>query len=468
MQLRILRVFLCSRLLPTPSLGSPPYPTMSQFLPVRVWRALTSEQRRSGLAAWLGWMFDGLDMHLYTLVATPFVALLLKAPSSDPSVALHGAYISAGFLAGWALGGLIFGRIGDRIGRSRTLCLTILTYAAFTGLSAVSTQWWHLLVFRFISALGIGGEWAVGASLLSESWPKSWRPWIAAALQSAVNVGVLLACFAGYLMAEQAPNWLFVVGILPAALVLWIRRSVPETEEWQAARLRNRTANPLPGSPSYPGSQVPSFWDLFRTPVARVTWPSLLLCALGLTGHWTFMFWQQAHLRSLPEVRSLTVGGQNHVVVIGVTWLMLGSVVGNFLAGGLARAMGYRQAVFGMLLAYGATLVAAFCSDWSLEANYGWFILIGVWQGVFALFTMWLPPLFPVLLRTTGAGFCYNIGRLAAAGGTIYFGIFSRVNDYRHALLYSSILFGVAAFTVGWMPGRVPDEGDNKTTVVRE
>ncbi len=433
---------------------------MSLSLPVRAWRTLTSEQRRSGLAAWLGWMFDGLDMHLYTLVAAPFVAQLLKSPPGDPSVALHGAYISAGFLAGWALGGLVFGCIGDRMGRSRALSLTILTYAAFTGLSAISTQWWHLLVFRFLSALGIGGEWAVGASLLSESWPKRWRPWIAAALQSAVNVGVLLACLAGYLMADQAPNWLFLVGVLPAGLVLWIRRSVPETAEWQAARHRNERPPQVPGATSEADRSNPRFLDLFCTPVSRVTWPTLLLCALGLTGHWTFMFWQQAHLRSLPEVRTLTAAGQNHVVVIGVAWLMLGSVAGNVLAGALAKYWGYRRAVFGMLLAYGLTLVAAFSVDWSLTANYAWFIGIGVWQGVFALFTMWLPPLFPVLLRTTGAGFCYNIGRLAAAGGTIYFGIFSRVNDYRHALLYSSLLFGVAALTVVGMPKGVTGDAE--------
>lgn len=112
-----------------------------------------------------------------------------------------------------------------------------------------------------------------------------------------------------------------------------------------------------------------------------------------------------------------------------------------------------------MLLGYGATLVITFFRDWSLAENYGWFVLLGLWQGVFALFTMWLPPLFPVLLRTTGAGFCYNAGRLAAAGGTIYFGLFARVNDYRHVLLYTSLLFGAAAFILFWMPkDRVPAE----------
>lgn len=132
-------------------------------------RDLTPQQRRSGLAAWLGWMFDGLDMHLYTLVALPFVAALMHLDPTDPKVGQHGAIINAAFLVGWALGGTIFGRIGDLMGRSRALCLTILTYAGFTGLSAVSTEWWHLMIFRFLSAVGIGGEWAVGASLLSET-----------------------------------------------------------------------------------------------------------------------------------------------------------------------------------------------------------------------------------------------------------------------------------------------------------
>ena len=109
-----------------------------------------------------------------------------------------------------------------------------------------------------------------------------------------------------------------------------------------------------------------------------------------------------------------------------------------------------------MLRAYGASSFIAYSQDWSLVANYRWFTLIGVWQGVFALFTMWLPPLFPVLLRTTGAGFCYNAGRLAAAAGSIYFGIFARINDYRHALLYSSVLFVVASLAVPWMPTRPP------------
>ena len=161
-------------------------------------RDISGTQWKSGIAAWLGWFFDGLDMHLYTLVATPFVAQLLMVDVRDDAVREKSSWIQAAFLVGWALGGGFFGRIGDRLGRSRALMLTILTYALFTGLSFFAQTWWHLLIYRFLAALGIGGEWAVGASLLSETWPAQWRHWMAAVLQSGVNLGVLLATLAGY------------------------------------------------------------------------------------------------------------------------------------------------------------------------------------------------------------------------------------------------------------------------------
>src|SRR5204863_7531488 len=178
------------------------------------------------------------DMHIYTLVAAPFVAQLLHASSTtDSRVGHYGSIIQAAFLFGWALGGGFFGQIGDRLGRARTLSLTVLTYAAFTGLSFFAQTWWQLLIFRFLAALGIGGEWAVGASLLSETWPHRWRPWIAAVLQTGVNVGILVAGLANFLLAAAPPRYLFLVGVLPALLVFWIRRAVPETEEWKTAKL---------------------------------------------------------------------------------------------------------------------------------------------------------------------------------------------------------------------------------------
>src|SRR4029079_4844956 len=238
---------------------------------IRKLRDISSGQWRSGIAAWLGWTFDGLDMHLYTLVYAQFVAELLHVSSTaDPSVGRHASIIQGGFLLGWALGGGFFGRIGDRLGRSRALCLTVLTYALFTGLSFFAQTWWQLFIFRFLSALGIGGEWAVGASLLSETWPKSWRAWIAAVLQSAVNVGILLAVLSNWLMSSivsTQPRYLFLVGILPALLVFWVRKAVPEPEEWHAAKKRAR-------------DNLPTIGDLFRGPVRRTTLLVILVCAV--------------------------------------------------------------------------------------------------------------------------------------------------------------------------------------------
>src|SRR5437879_8462281 len=249
-------------------------------------RALSPQQWKSGLAAWLGWLFDGLDMHLYVLVAAPFVAELLGTTAKDPQVGYYDSWIQAAFLIGWALGGAFFGRIADRMGRSRALMLTILTYALFTGLSFFAQTWWQLLLTRFLAALGIGGEWAVGASLLSETWPRRWRPWMAAVLQTGVNVGVMLAVGANYLLADYPHRTVFLVGVLPAFLVLWIRRAVPEPEEWRGAR---QSAHVAPG-----------FGELFRGPLRRITVLTLLVCSLSLTAHWAFLFWYVQHLRNLP------------------------------------------------------------------------------------------------------------------------------------------------------------------------
>src|SRR5512141_2240967 len=137
---------------------------------------ISPQQWKSGIAAWLGWFFDGLELHRYTLVATPLVVHLLSvASAADPQVKEKSSYIQAAFLVGWALGGAFFGRLGDKLGRSRTLALTVLTYALCTGLCAFSQTWWQLMLFRFLAALGIGGAGAVGASLLSETWPRAWR-----------------------------------------------------------------------------------------------------------------------------------------------------------------------------------------------------------------------------------------------------------------------------------------------------
>jgi predicted MFS family arabinose efflux permease len=401
---------------------------------------LSPEQWKSGIAAWLGWFFDGLDMHLYTLVAAPFVMELLGAASpADPLVRERSSWIQAAFLVGWALGGGFFGRIGDRLGRSRALSLTILTYAAFTGLSFLATAWWHLLIFRFLSALGVGGEWAIGSSLLTETWPRAWRPWIAAVLQGGVNVGILIACLAVYLLAGQPPRYVFLIGVLPALLVFWIRRNVPEPAEWRDARSKTR--------------DVPRVAALFQGTTRPVTLKTIVVCALSLSAWWAFMFWHPQHLRNLPELASWARPDRERLVATAFFLLIGVSIVGNFFAGLLARLMGYRLSIAVQMLALGGAMLGSFALPRSATALvYLWLPLVGFFSGVFGLFTMYMPPLFPTLLRTTGAGFCYNIGRIAAAGGTVFFGLLAPVGDFRVALLWAGALPVAAAVVALTLP----------------
>ncbi len=414
---------------------------------------ISPQQWKSGLAAWLGWTFDGLELHLYTLVAGPFVALLLgAATTADPAVKEKSAFIQAAFLIGWALGGAFFGRLGDKLGRSRTLALTVLTYALCTGLCAVSQTWWQLMIFRFVAALGIGGEWAVGSSLLAETWPKAWRPWLAAILQTGVNIGILIGVsFVFFLIPNLPPHserYVFLIGILPALFVFWIRRHVPEPEAWQRAEA-GATAKPGVG-------------DLFRGDTASITGRTTLMCALGLSVWWLFTFWHPQHLRQLLKAAGNADTEQTRLLALSFALVIGVSIGGNFLAGWLARRAGNPRAMLICFLGLGGAMAGAYGvkRDFA-ELAWFWCPLVGFFSGVFGLFTMYLPPLFPTLLRTTGAGFCYNIGRLAAAAATIVFGIYATVTDLRGALLWSSIIAFVAAGAALWLPA---DGKDNPNT----
>ena len=431
---------------------------------------ITPLQWKSGIAAWLGWMFDGLELHIYTLVAGPLMLTLMVATTATAEVNEKKSFIQAAFLIGWALGGAFFGRLGDRLGRSRTLALTVLTYAICTGLCAFAQTWWQLMIFRFVSALGIGGEWAVGSALLSETWPRKWRPWLAAILQTGVNVGILVAATLVYLFmpsikhlfdASQpggmhglivsartifpkiSPEHLvFLIGVLPALFVFWIRRKVPETAEWQSA--------------SSAATVKPGVRELFKGDVVRITWITTLVCALGLTVWWVFQFWHPQHLRKLLEQDGSTPKDRITPLITAAFFTLIAvSVVGNFFASALARWLGNPRAIAVCFLGLGGAMVGAFIVPRGFgELAWFWCPLVGFFSGVFGLFTMYLPPLFPVLMRTTGAGFCYNIGRMAAATGTVVFGVFASVQDFRGALLWASLIAFAGAISALWLPLR--------------
>ncbi len=258
-------------------------------------------------------------------------------------------------------------------------------------------------------------------------------------LECGVNVGILLASFVIFVLAGSSPRVVFLVGVLPALLVFWIRREVPETDEWRKAK-------------SQAQGTEPGIADLFRGDVRRTAVMVILVCSVSLTAHWAFIFWYQQHLRNLPDVIGLSAARKNEIAGFTNSLVMAASIAGNFLAAAMARVMGYRRSIALLCLAYFLAMVGTYAVPRSHTVLMFLLPLMGASSGLFALFTMYLPPLFPVLLRTTGAGFCYNIGRIAAAVGTVVFGLFSKVGDYRIALICAGSLFLPAALIAWWLP----------------
>src|SRR2546425_1768366 len=191
-------------------------------------------------AAFLGWMFDGLEMGIFPLVARPALQTMIPASMAlapDPFVGTWMGRITALFLLGAACGGLVFGWLGDRIGRVRAMTLSILTYSVFTGLAYYAQQPWHLGMFRFIAALGMGGEWSLGVALVIECWPQSKRPLMAGVIGAAANVGYALIAVIGisFSITRDSWRWVMLVGAAPALLTLLIVLFVPESKRWQEA-----------------------------------------------------------------------------------------------------------------------------------------------------------------------------------------------------------------------------------------
>lgn len=371
------------------------------------------------VAAWLGWAFDGLDGYLYVGIAMPFVQQLVArehgvavAEMSKDLIAnaqVKAALIQAVFLFGWAIGGMVFGRIGDRLGRSRTLTLTILTYAIFTGMGFFAHTWWQLMIFRFLAALGIGGEWAAGSALVAETLPKKHRHWASALLQSGYILGCIAATLSvGWITSHFDLRYVFLVGVLPAFVTLWIRHSVPEPTEWADAKAQ--TADPKIG-------------DLFAPGLRSTTVLLLIHISIALTLAWAFIFFVPQMISRMDGFAELSKADQSALKTKVTVFYFSVNIFANFVATALMRMAGPRLSFAMLTLGAGASLWFGFRETPTIETIYlatGAFAFTGL--GMFAIFPLYVPPLFPTLLRTFGAGLTYNFGRIVAAVGTLVAG----------------------------------------------
>src|SRR5438067_1129696 len=241
-----------------------------------------------------------MDAMIYALVLHPALhELLRRSPSghvSDADIAWYGGIIFSIFLIGWAIGGVVFGVLADYVGRTKTLIATILIYAVFTGLAALAQDWWHLAIYRFVTALGIGGEWAAGAVIVAEVWPEEKRAKAAGILQSAWAAGFFLAAAINLLLQSYSWRVLFLVGILPAFMCLFIFMWVEEPDRW----VKSRSQALLSGA-----ARRVKLLDLFRGNLRRPTLVGSLLAFVAVFGLWCATNWVPTLVRELPDLQGL-------------------------------------------------------------------------------------------------------------------------------------------------------------------
>jgi MFS family permease len=386
------------------------------------------------IVAALGWLFDCLDQQLFILARQPAMRDLLPTVT-DPAqfkvmVDTYSTYATSIFLLGWASGGLLFGVMGDRIGRAKTMLTTILIYSLFTGLSAISVGFWDFAMYRFLTGLGVGGEFAVGVALVAEVMPERARPYALGLLQALSTVGnvtaALLNMAIGGLFAAGlvASVWrpLFVVGAIPALLAVLIRRRLKEPERWQHVSHKGDAVR-----------QLGSYRALFAHPVWRKH--ALIGQALafsGVVGLWAVGFFTMDLIGNVLTRRFTDLGMELNEVTgrvaywKGVTSIMInvGAFLGMYSFGFVTQRLG-RKVSFA--IAFTAALLSTLTVFAFLNEFWQIFVLVPIMGfcqfSLFAGYAIYLPELFPTHLRSTGTSFCYNVGRFVAAIGPFLLGL---------------------------------------------
>jgi MFS family permease len=381
------------------------------------------------LVAWLGWVFDSMDGTLYSLVQKPSMVELMGAGASDADIGFYSGIVFSVTLVGWALGGIVFGIIADYVGRTKALVATILIYSLFTGLSAAAQTWWQLAAFRFITGLGLGGEWAAGAALVAEVWPDRLRAKAGAILQSAAAFGYFFAGLINLKVGVTSWRYVYLVGAAPAIFVLFIRMLVKEPDAWVEARDRRhaRKAERDRG----PASELDRFTlkQLFGPRLLRDTIIASALSFVVLLVLWGATMWIPAAVREMAaSAAQLDPADMQKYLATQASYAVMllngGSLFGYLSFGPLADRFG-RRAAF-LLFFIGGLIVfpVTFLMTSSLTQVFALLPVVGFFTlGITSGFPIYLPELFPTHVRTTGVGFCYNFGRLVTAVGVIFAGV---------------------------------------------
>jgi len=365
-------------------------------------KPLSRQQWYVLIAAFLGWMFDGLEMGLFPIAARPALRDLM-AGTSEEVLAQYYSYLVALFLLGAAAGGLLFGWLGDRMGRVRTMAMSIAAYALFTGCCYFATAPWQLGVFRFCAALGMGGEWALGVALVMECWPEKLRPILAGVIGAAANFGFLAIALLGmfYAVTPDSWRWIMLAGAVPGVLAVFVIMFIPESERWKQS-VKKSASRPLR--------------EIFTTSLIRPALLGIAFASIPLIATWGGVS------GFLPVWADKLAGDQNPYAKGTVQVVIsIGAIIGCLAAPLLGNRIGRRPAYFSLCLLSLAVCLFLFREGW----QYGTLFLItsAVAGCVTAAFYGWLPlylpELFPTRVRATGQGLSFNSGRVFAAAGAL-------------------------------------------------
>ena len=390
---------------------------------------------RAFWTAWSGWMLDGFDGGLYIFVLVPALIDLLHSgglEATKANIAQYGGYLFSIFMLGWACS-MFWGWLADRIGRVKVMCLTILMYSVATALCGVAWSLTSFAVFRFLAGFGVGGEWAAGTPMLQESVPEHMRIRLASWLHTATPIGGLLAVSASFLVPVVGWRGVFLLGVLPALLTVWLRRNVPEPKVWR----RGTT-----------GTARVGIGPLFRGPQARTTWAAAGMMACIIFGLWSCTFWAPTLIISKLTATGTPMAVAQRTASFSGLLLNGGTLVACGLMPWIATLIGPRRraaAIFfvGSLVSVVAAYIVA-AEVMNSVTLFIWLLPpLGFFtNGVFALFTLWLPELFPTSQRSFGAGFAFSLGRvLGAVGPTLVGVLVALTGSYPLAITAMSVIY---------------------------
>jgi MFS family permease len=448
------------------------------------------------LIASLGWVFDIFEGQIFVASMRDAMPQLLGVDSADhPEVGIWSNYSFASFLLGGAFGGVLFGVMSDRIGRSRTLIFTILFYSIFTSLTALATEAWHMVILRFLVAMGVGGEWAVASAMVAEVMPQRSRSVMSSIFHASSVFGTLLAAAVGYFILSAKPwgdsTWKlgFLIGLLPALLTLWIRWKLHEPEKWKnAQQIAKKDGSQATGRLS----------EIFRPEYIRGTIIGVTLATIGLVTFWGCHIYGKNALMRKAQVRALAIENISLVApekkgaesdedykklrenwkisrqsalekhsknikqaeMLSMTLNTIGGGLGLVLFGTISNRLGrrgafvlYHAGAFIMALVMFKVLIPQGASETTLAVALPIFGFLTL--GMHAGYAVYFPELYPTRLRGSGTGFCFNMGRI---GSALYLFIVAKIGwQPDQAALYMAPVFAVG-IAIAWVAPETRDQ----------